>query len=273
MVDLKELELKYFCNGFDVPYKLKNSEEILNIKPILVKDYPYYEMAKIILEIDKNEINDIKIIKMSYLEFILNLIETDQLYANCLVSLCNLCFGYEKVGVSTHKNKKVLCLCDEDEIVKYIITSKDFEEIAKIILNQNDANYDNRYINPEVKELMAEYYKVKSKNTKSPTLEEKKAFVTSKTGIMFSQLNEMPYRHFDMVYSSNVNSEIYIAQKMVQCSYKYEVKEDVKHPLFEPKKDPYAEIFEDTTILKDKGISGAEQLNALNLPHDDSVKF
>lgn len=272
MVNLKDLELKYFCNGYDVPYKLKDGQ-ILNIKPILVKDYPYYETAKTILEIEKNEINNIEIIKMSYLEFIFNLIETNAAYSNFIISLCELCFGYDKVAISLHKNKKVLCLCDENNIVKYIITSKDFEDISKIILNQNDANYDNRYINPEVKELMAEYYKVKSKNTKSPTLEEKKAFVTSKTGMSFNQLNEMTYRHFDMIYSANVDSEIYIAQKMVQCAYKYEVKEDVKHPLFEPKKDPYAEIFEDTTILSEKGISGAEQLNALNLPHDDSVKF
>jgi hypothetical protein len=51
---------------------------------------------------------------------------------------------------------------------------------------------------------------------------------------------------------------------MVQCSYKYDVKEDVKHPLFEKKKDPYAEIFEDTSVLSNKGINGAEKLNNLN---------
>ena len=44
-----------------------------------------------------------------------------------------------------------------------------------------------------------------------------------------------------------------------------EVKEDIKHPLFEPRKDPYAEIFEDASILSNKGISGAEQLNNMNL--------
>ena len=53
MVDLENLELKYFCNGFDVPYKLQNGG-ILNIKPILVKDYPYYEYSSSILEIRKN---------------------------------------------------------------------------------------------------------------------------------------------------------------------------------------------------------------------------
>lgn len=264
VVDLEELQLKYFCNGYDVPYKLKNGD-ILNIKPIIVKDYPYYEVAKTILEIQKNDINDIEIIKMSYLDFIIDTVQKDEQLSIYLLTICKLCLGYEKIAYFKKDNKHNLCLCDENEIVKYIITSKEFDDIAKIILNQNDANYDNRYINPEVKELMAEYYKAKHNDFKSPTLEEKKAFVISKTGIMLSELNEMVYRFFDLVYDANVNSEIYIAQKMVQCSYKYDVKGDVKHPLFEHKKDPYSEIFEDTGILSSKGISGADKLNNLNV--------
>ena len=47
--------------------------------------------------------------------------------------------------------------------------------------------------------------------------------------------------------------------------YKYDVKEDIKHPLFEPKKDPYEELFTDTSTLASKGISGAENLTAMNL--------
>ena len=262
VVDLKTLELKYFCNGYDVPYELKNGGT-LNIKPILVKDYPYYEVAKNILEIQKNEINDIEIIQMSYLEFLFHLIDESADYANNLIVLCNLCFGNFKIAKIIHKKKNCLCLCEEDETVKYIITPKEFDEIAKIILNQNDANYDNRYVNPEVRELMAQYYKAKGGNIRNPNIEEKKAYVTSKTGIQINELNEMSYRYFDMVYDASLNSEIYFAQKMVQCSYKYEVKEDVKHPLFEVKKDPYAEIFEDTGILKEKGINGANQLDKL----------
>lgn len=272
VVDLKELELKYFCNGIDVPYKLK-CDKILNIKPILVKDYPFYEFAKQILEIEKNEINDIEIIKMSYLEFIFHILNKNQVYINWLVTLCELCFGYGKIGIVLKNNKQCLALCDEKETIEYIITPKEFDEISKIILNQNDSNYDNRYISPEVKELMSEFYKAKYNNLRTPTIEEKKAYVTSKTGISIIDLNEMTYRYFDLVYDSNLKSDIYITQKMIQCSEKYEVKEEIKHPLFEPKKDPYAEIFEDTTILGEKGISGAENLNALNLPHDDSVKF
>ena len=264
MVDLKSLELQYFCNGYDVPYKVKEGG-ILNIKPILVKDYPYYESAKSILEIPKNEMGEISIIQMSYLEFLFNLIATDEKYTDCFLIICKLCLGYEKVAKQEHKNKQCLCLCDDDKIIKYIITPKEFDDICKIILNQNDANYDSRYVNPEVRELMEQYYKVKYSNSRHPSLEEKKAYVTSRTGIDIETLNNMTYRYFDLVYSSSVNSEIYIAQKMVQCAYKYEVKEEIKHPLFEPKKDPYAEIFEDTNILSNKGISGAEQLNNMNL--------
>lgn len=263
VVDLEELKLKYFCNGLDVPYKLKDNN-ILNIKPILVQDYPYFETAKQILEIAKNEINDIEVIKMSYLEFLLKIIlSQSDMFVEYFLSICKLCFGFDKVATDKMHYKNIY-LCDENRIVKYIISSKDFDDIIKIILNQNDANYDNRYISPDVRELMNTYYNTINKNIRIPELEEKKAYVTSKTGLSLNELNKMTYRFFDLVYTSSLNSEIYIAQKMIQCSEKYEVKEDIKHPLFEKKTDPYSEIFEETSILSSKGFSGA---NNLNLPN------
>ena len=75
----------------------------------------------------------------------------------------------------------------------------------------------------------------------------------------------MTYREFDLIYNANVNSEIYIGEKIIQGSYKYDVKEEIVHPLFKVKEDPYAKIFEDTNKLSGKGISGAEQLNKMNI--------
>ena len=89
--------------------------------------------------------------------------------------------------------------------------------------------------------------------------------MSSKMGMPFKELNELTYREFDLIYNASVESEIYIGQKIIQGSYKYEVKEDIRHPLFEQKKDPYAEIFEDTSVLGNKGISGANQLNNMNI--------
>ena len=68
---LEFYEINYFANGLDIPYKLKKGED-LSIKPILVKDFLRYDYAKEILLISKNEINDIKIIQESYLDFLIN---------------------------------------------------------------------------------------------------------------------------------------------------------------------------------------------------------
>ena len=78
--------------------------------------------------------------------------------------------------------------------------------------------------------------------------------MTINYGKTFKDLNNMTYREFDLIYNANVNSEIYIGEKIIQGSYKYDVKED-----------PYAKIFEDTNKLSGKGISGAEQLNKMNI--------
>ena len=261
MVDLEVLELNYFVNMSDVPYKLKKGGTIY-IKPILLKDYMRYNWAKDILKINKNEINDIEIIQMSYLEFLIKKIfDADKESKEKVGWLVKLCLDENYVAFL----ENCIIICNADNTIKYIINSKEFDDISKIIQAQNDPNYDDRYITPEVRELMQEYYQVKYRDIATPTLEKRKAFVSSKIGKTFSQLNELPCREFELIYDACKDSEIYIGQKIIQGSYKYDVKEDVKHPLFEPKKDPYQELFTDTSALANKGISGAEQLTALNL--------
>ena len=264
MVDLDVLEMNYFVNMTDVPYEL-NKGGTIYIKPILVKDYLRYEWAKFILTIAKNEINDIQVIQMSYLEFLIKKIfVNDKTQEDKIRWIMKLCLDEDYVAVGDN----CLIVCDENLQVKYVISPKEFEDIAKIIQAQNDPNYDDRYVSPEVKELMQEYYKVKYSNVVSPSLEKKKAFVSSKIGKTFQEINELPYREFELVYDACKDSEIYIGQKIIQGSYKYKVDEDIKHPLFEPKKDQYEELFEDTSVLANKGISGAEQLNAMNLQNN-----
>ena len=68
-VNIELLDLMYFQNSYNVPYRLKKGGDI-EIKPILVKDYPLYEWSMSVLNIKKNEINDIEIIQMSYLDFL-----------------------------------------------------------------------------------------------------------------------------------------------------------------------------------------------------------
>lgn len=257
MVDVKILENNYYINMIPCPYKIKKGGEI-KIYPVLLKDYNIYSWAKEILLIDKNAIGDIDIIQMSYLNFLINkILANKEEYSSKLYWIFKLCLKEENVKLGDN----CIIILDNNKLIKKIISSKEFDDISKIILSYNDINYDDRYISPEVKEIAEEYYKVKYRDITIPNLQKKKSFVSSKIGKTFSELNELPYREFELIYEACKDSEIYIGQKIIQGSYKYDVKEDISHPLYEKKRDFYDEIFTNTNVLAEKGISGVEQLN------------
>ena len=111
---------------------------------------------------------------------------------------------------------------------------------------------------------MEDYQRMNNKGEySSPNLEQVKSYVMSKTSYKLNEINEMLYRQFDLIFQSCLNSENYIADKIIQGSYKYD-STNVIHPLFRKKEDPFAQIFEDVSVLSSKGISNAESLNSLN---------
>lgn len=243
MVDIEQLTELYFSTDEPVPYKLKCGVEIL-IHPVKVKDWAIFCSNLGILNIEKNETNDINIIKMSYLEFLANNIEQNStiLYNLCVIAKYSL--HEDIISIEEDNGKKYLAILNEDTTVKYFITSKEFDDIRKIILFQNIYDYDDRYISPDVRELYDEYIKAKSDpNQEDPTLERKKVFVMSKTKNSIKEINEMSYRMFYQLYLTNVEIDLYYARKMVQTSQKYDVKEDVVYPIFMKKKDKYDGFF------------------------------
>lgn len=250
----------YFSNGINAPYHLKEGGDI-EIKPVLLKDYPYYNNAVGILTLPKNEVNDIEIIRMSYLEYLIKVVfPSNKDYEMLMRYLLDLCLGAEYVAFMIKNNKPIIVICDKEQVVKHIINSREFDDISEIILNQNDAHYDNRTVNPEVRQLMEDYYRIKYKDVSVPSLEKRKAFVSSKIGKTFKELGEYTCREFEEIYRAMLDSEIYMATKITEASYKYEVKEQTKHPQYEPEKDRFEEIFSDTSVLKDKGFKGADNI-------------
>lgn len=259
MVDVEKLRILYFQNDIPVPYKLKSGYE-LNIYPVKVKDWGYFENSIPILTIKKNEINDINIIQMSYLQFIHEvLIPSEELYQHMFFNIMSKSLHEQIFYLDKSKGKSVVVVGGDNGEIKALINHKEFDEISKIILFQNIVDYDDRDISPEVRGLMEEYQKLKNQDLGSPTLERKKVYVIGKTGISMSELNEMTYRTFSQVYSSELESELYVAQKMIQASPKYDTgKENVVHPLFEKKKDPYEEMFVDNESFKQRVGNGAK---------------
>ena len=242
MVDYDLLRINYFQNDYPCPYTLKNGGMIL-IHPILVKDYSLYEYYRQIMEIDKNSINDFEVIQMSYLDFLVSMaFKEHKEESSKLYGLLNLILKEKNILIVEKDKKYHIVITDDEDNIKYIIKSKELEEIYKITCYQNDVNYEDIRYSEDVKKAITDYYSLKYKNTHSPTLEEMKAFVISKTGILIKEINEMSYRNFFMVYESALGSETYIGQKIIQASEKYKV-DDFQHPLFTEKKSKVDEVF------------------------------
>ena len=261
MVDIDRLELMYFQNDEPIPYYLKNSVDEngnmstdgykLLIKPIKVKDWSIFNNCIDILMHELQDYNSVEIIQMSYLEFIIDIlldkVSDEQISENAfkLSTILSMALGIYEARKGMFRNKPCLTLHDENGNIVSLITPKEFNELKKIILFQNIINYDDRYLSPEIKKEIEEYEKIKysNENIVNPTLEKQKVFVISKTGISMKDINDMTYRTFTQVYNYNVNVDLYFAQKILQASQKYDMKEDAIHPLFKKEEDRLKSAF------------------------------
>ena len=239
----------YFANDTPVPFKTKFNDYILYIKPIEVQSFPFYHDNVGILLIDKNKISDVRIIQMSYLQYLVEEVLDNPLYQQMLVTILNLSFTEEFEFSVGHddKNKVFLAFKKDGETVTRV-TAKEFDKISSIILFYNDINYDDRYVSEDLRKVMNEYYELKFKNQHMPTLEEKKAFITFKTGLSMSTLNHMSYRNFEMIYNTALSNDIFFSQRILQASEKYKV-DDLVYPLFK-KKDTRFDFLQDGEAFK-----------------------
>ena len=263
MINIETLTELYFSSGEPTPYKLKCGYE-LKIFPVKVKNWSEFSSCLDCVTFDKNEINDINIIKMSNLDFLFYMhINNDpniNLYK--LATIIKYSFGEKIISMEKSKGKNVLAILDSDKPknvndeskykIKYYITAKEFDEIMEIILFQNIYDYDNRHISSYVKELYQSYIETVNTNQVDPTLERKKVFVMSKVGMSLNEINELQYRIFNQMYVTNVEIDLYYSRTIMQASEKYDIKEEIVYPLFEKKKDRYDCLFVQKSSVTNK---------------------
>ena len=255
---LKYYEQYYFANETPVPFKVKDNNYILHIRPVKVSMFPFYHDNVGILHIDKNRIGDAKIISMSYLQYLVEMLcRQDKEYQQALVTILNISLGDEyKYTMGHFENGKVYLGVYQDGELLCRITSKEFDKIREIILYYNDRNYDDRHISEDMRRAMEDYYSLKFRDSYMPTLEEKKAFVSFKSGLTLKEINDMSYRYFDIVYNHCINVDLFFSQKILQASEKYKV-DDLVYPLFK-KKDSQFDFLQDAGAFEKK-LSAAAQ--------------
>ena len=231
----------YFTFDEPVTYNLKCGEKIY-LSPVLLKDYMLFITSYGILDIDKNSANDVEIISMPYLKFLVKKVfpyseESIQQFVN----ICILCMGLTKPEIKLVENRFILYDAEEGKNIS--ITQKEFEEIKKIILYQNLLNYDDSYINPELKENMEEFDALVTKDLVPPSLERRIAIVTAHCGITKKEQLKMTIRSHSLLFQEISKEVEFMCAKPIAI---YGGKSENINWIFEKKKGKFDDYITST---------------------------
>lgn len=253
--NIENYTLSYF--QFDEPCPLYlDKGGRLTLYPIKVIDYPMYLSTRQIMEIEKNEIGDIDIIQMSYLEFLVERVFQEiPGEEQKLLKFIHLITKEDYIRIDRLEDEYVIVIAgkkDEGFYTKYVIDNNTLLEIYRVSSYQNDITYDDRYYSPEVKEAMEDYYRLKYGNSHAPSFEKQRAYVISQTGMNPEFIKDMTYRTFNQVFKACIGSERYIVDYMMKTSPNYNIKEEISHPLYKAEVDKLNEVFVDSSELTKK---------------------
>lgn len=195
-IDIPTIQKYYFTFDMPVPYSLADGNTI-DISSILLKDSVRYDSASVILLFDKNSSPNIEDIQMPYLAFLYHKIFAKEAEAAGLLGyILTHCIGLVAPSLRCVDNK--VYIIDNSNGLK--ITAKEFDDISKIILYQNNIHYDDTYIDPDFRKAMQEVDELRNRDYVQPNLERKIAIVTSHCGLSKAEQMQMTYRSHQILF-------------------------------------------------------------------------
>lgn len=234
----------------------------LKIYPIKVRDYYNFVIYSSVLNIDKDSIEDLNVIQMNYLDFLVFHAMKDETFIDDTKTVTNGQLIYEKlmgvfslflhaseVSINITQNKHIVIVCDGVEI-----NAQTFDDIRKIIMYQNLIDYDDTYVNPEIKAAYDEYWATKNKDIIAPDLEHRIADFTAMTGVLKKDVLDMSYREFEMAFDAAKDKLEYQIAKTGEMSGMIKFKNPIEHWIFKRKKSKYEGVFTDYGDFKKKII-------------------
>jgi len=189
----------YTCYDLPVPYKK------LKIYPVTVKDYILFSGYSACLSLDKNSVPDVKIISMSYLDYMFHLAiaepdgEPHILWLDRILAMClkddNSFEDMEKsISRYTKDANGKACIIIGNETY----TGYDFNEIRKIICEQNLVSLPDENISKEVRDSLeeAKRYKMRHSGTRPASIEDYIISLSTTTGWQIEYVYSMSIRKF-----------------------------------------------------------------------------
>lgn len=238
-VDIELLKLAYFALDEPVPYKLKTGQEIL-IKPIMVKDSMLFMASVDVLKIDKNSLGSVEAIQASYLKFLQKMIfPSNDIMVQKFLNILDLCLELKGIYLCNDEMERTFIQTESG----MVISAKEFDDITKIILYQNLPDYDDKYINPDIKKSMQEVDRLKNKDYESPDFERQMGIIESHTGILKEQLLKKTWRSFQILFREVCGEiEFYTTRP---AAIAVGAGDKVDHYIFKKRKDKFDGYFVD----------------------------
>lgn len=233
-IDIEVLEKGYFYFDKPVPYKLSDTTHV-DITPVSVYDSEVFLSSCDILQIDKNALNSVEIIQMSYLDFLLKvMLPTDKsgLLLDKLSNIFRLCLGMKTWKLKVKEKQKLSIVAPDDS---FEITGKQFDDIKRIILYQNVPHYDDTYIDPDLKKMMDEVDRLKGQGISAPNLERRMAIITAHCGVNKQTLMQYTMRSLQLLFEECAGEVEFTTLRPIMI-YAGKAKE-LEHWIYKKKKD------------------------------------
>lgn len=241
---------------FDEPAEYTIQNKVLKIYPISVKDSEIFLSSMSVIDIDKNATDSVEIIQMSYLEFIYKCLFNDELNISKFLNICKYCLHIENPEAGFDENQKPFLKDNAQDIV---IKAKDFDNIRRIILYQNLINYDDGYINPDLKAAMDAEDKLKNKNINMPSLERRMAIITAHCGLSKLEQHKMTFRAHNLLFIEVCGEVDFITVRPIAIY----AGNKIDHWIFAPsKQDKFANYITSESDMQQK-FGGIENTNAI----------
>lgn len=222
---------------FDKPVDYNIKDKIIKIYPIDVEHSEIFLSSISVIDVDKNAIDSVEIIQMSYLAFVYKVLFMDEVMGELnkskFVNILKYCLHAEEPYVGFDDKGKAILRINGD----VVISAKDFENIRRIILYQNLVHYDDEYVNPEIKQMMAEVDAVKNVGIEPPSIERKMAIITAHCGISKQEQMKMTYRSHSLLFEE-VYGEVEFETTRPILLYAGKGNE-INHWIFKKKKDKF----------------------------------
>lgn len=253
----------YTTYDLPIPYKAEKSKEVLKFYPVTLKDYILFNLYAQAFTFEKNHIPDKKIISMTNLQYIYHITQED--LENPLVVYFDRVLSIALKEDESFKDIETSIrryTYDESGKPQFLIgdtqyKSKDYENIKKIICEQNMVELPDENMSKEVRDSLekAREYKRRLSKTKPATLEEYIISLSLATGWSIEYIYDMSIRKFITAIQrmdNLIHYKIYLAASM-SGMVEFKDKSFIKHWLTSlEEEDKYKDVAVDYEEIQKK---------------------